>query len=63
MKLGDHIKEGDLIKAHGCQCLVLQVIPADKHQKTDRIEILSDDGRIWKTRLDYTKWSVINESR
>ena len=65
MKIGDHIKEGDLIKAHGCIALVLEVIPARtaEYQKTPRIRILSEDGRSWVTRLNYTKWSIINEAR
>ena len=65
MMPGNHIKEGDLIKAHGCVALVLEVIPAKtaEYQKTPRIRILSDDGRSWVTRLTYTKWSIINEAR
>jgi len=65
MKPGNHIKEGDLIKAHGCIALVLEVIPAkiELDQETPRIRILSDDGRMWVTRLMYTKWSIIDEAR
>jgi hypothetical protein len=65
MQPGNHVKEGDLIKAHGCIALVLEVIPANttEYQKTPRLRILSDDGRSWVTRLNYTKWSIINEAR
>jgi hypothetical protein len=64
MTLGDHIKAGDLIEAHGeTAALVLEVIPARGTQLTDRIMIMSDDGRVWKTRLEYTNWSVVNEAR
>ena len=65
MTLGDHIKVGDLIKAHGCRALVLEVIPANPRlsQSTDRIMIMADDGRVWKTRLEYTTWSIVNENR
>ena len=64
MKLGDHIKVGDLIEAHGeTGALVLESIPAAGRQLTDRIMIMSGDGRVWKTRLEYTNWSVINEAR
>ena len=62
--LGDHIKAGDLIEAHGeAAALVLEVIPASGRQLTDRIMIMSGDGRVWKTRLEYTTWSVVNEAR
>ena len=65
MTPGDHIKEGDLIMAHGCVALVLEVLPAKtaEYQKTPRIRILADGGRSWVTRLTYTKWSIINEAR
>ena len=65
MNCGNHIKEGDLIRAHGCVALVLEVLPPKtaEYQKTPRIRILSDDGRSWVTRLTYTKWSIINEAR
>ncbi len=64
MKPGEHVKEGDLIKAHGCIALVLEVMPpkTGEYQKTPRLRILSDDGRSWVTRLDYKKWSIIDES-
>jgi erythromycin esterase-like protein len=61
MTLGDHIDVGDLIEAHGCRALVLEVIPANARQVSDRIRILSDDGRCWVTRLEYTTWRIINE--
>ena len=64
MTLGDHIKVGDLIEAHGeTAALVLEVIPAGGKQISDRIVIMSNDGRVWKTRLEYTTWSVVNERR
>lgn len=65
MKPGDHIKEGDLIKAHGCIALVLEVMlpKTGEQKKYPRIRILSDDGRSWVTRLTYTKWSIVNEAR
>ena len=46
--LGDHIKVGDLIKANGCISLVLEIIAPGvtrPGQTTDRIRVLSDDGR------------------
>jgi hypothetical protein len=63
MELGEQIKVGDVIEAHGCRSLVLEVLPAAGKQKSDRITILSDDNRIWTTRLEYTNWRVINEDR
>jgi hypothetical protein len=61
MVLGDHIKAGDLIEAHGeSAALVLEIIPASSSQLTDRIMIMGDDGHIWKTRLEYTTWKVVS---
>jgi len=59
MTLGDHIDVGDLIEAHGGTALVLEVIPKQHPQLSDRIKILSD-GRVWETRLEYTTWRIIN---
>ena len=57
-------KEGDLIKAHGCISLVLEVTPAPvgAWHKTPQLRILSNDGRCWVTQLLYTQWSIINEA-
>ena len=64
MILGDHIKAGDLIEAHGeSAALVLEVIPPKGPQTSDRIMIMSADGRVWKTRLEYTTWNIVNATR
>ena len=66
MTLGDHINVGDLIEAHGGTAVVLEIIPPGvlgPGQVTDRMRILSEDGRVWVTRLEYTTWRIINESR
>lgn len=64
MKLDNYPKEGDLIKAHGCIALVLEVTPAPTAywHKTPVLRILSGDGRCWVTQLLYTQWSIINEA-
>ena len=65
MTLGDHMKVGDLIECHGTTAIILQVIPAGvlgPGQVTDRMRILSQDGRIWVTRLEYTTWRIIDEA-
>ena len=66
MTLGDHIDVGDLIEANGETAVVLEVIQAGilgPGQVTDRMRILSEDGRVWVTRLEYTTWRIINEGR
>ena len=66
MTLGDHIDVGDLIEANGETAVVLEVIQPGvlgPGQVTDRMRILSEDGRVWVTRLEYTNWRIINEGR
>ena len=72
MPLGDHadhIDVGDLIEANGETAVVLELIspraPGPGHF-TDRMRILSEDGRVWGTRRGpaaAVTWRIINEGR
>ena len=66
MTLGDPINAGDLIEMGGGTAVVLELIPPGvlgPGQVSDRIKILSDDGRVWVTRLEYTNWRIVNADR
>jgi hypothetical protein len=66
MVLGDHISPGDLLEANGQIAVVMKIIPPGflgLGQVTDYVKLLHQDGSVLVTRLEYTAWRIINESR
>jgi hypothetical protein len=63
------MRVGDLVKAVLADGSVLNggiIVETDspqKHQKTKRITVLLDNGRLLSTRASYNLWEVVNDNR
>jgi len=62
MQVGDLVTgvQGDLREVTG---VVVEVKPPRGKQKTDRMVVMVNDGRLVETRISYNLWEVPNDSR